>query len=141
MARPTTALSPHTTRNRKRWRERLVWLKAHRATHGRDWEREYRTRNHAKYNARFKAWLMELRHKAFAALGGAVCKQCGFSDVRALQIDHIVGGQGRKDRAQYSTPIFYRHVIEEGSNKFQVLCANCNTIKKIANREFGKEIL
>ena len=66
---------------------------------------------------------------------GSKCMRCGFDDTRALQIDHIAGG-GRKDRASYSSiQEFYKKVIEEKANKYQLLCANCNQIKRLQNME------
>ena len=139
MGRPTEKLSAALLRKRQRWQEHLEWTRQWRKARGRDYEKEYRARNHERYNTRFKGWLSDLRMKAFEALGGPVCKQCGFMDTRALQFDHVEGGNGRADRARFTTPSFYRHIIEKGTEKFQVLCANCNTIKRIVNREFGKE--
>jgi len=85
--------------------------------------------SHASLNVR--RW----RAAAFVELGDR-CTHCGFADVRALQIDHINGG-GRKDRAQHkSSPRkFYKDVIKEGKRKFQLLCANCNQIKRVEEGE------
>jgi hypothetical protein len=62
----------------------------------------------------------------------------GARDIRALTIDHINGG-GNKHRKQVGTNgglAFYywlkRNNYPEG---FQVLCCNCQAIKRIANRE------
>lgn len=72
-------------------------------------------------------------------LGGA-CKKCGYDiDIRALQIDHIYG-DGYIDRRKNSNK-FYRETWEAvvgGSDRFQVLCANCNFIKRSENREYKK---
>jgi len=76
---------------------------------------------------------------AFKVLGGPVCVRCGFADIRALQFDHIVGGSGRKERKKYNGRMgsFYKYVAETGKFKFQVLCANCNTIKRHVEKEWG----
>lgn|SRR5574340_69787 len=61
---------------------------------------------------------------------GHKCARCGFSDDRALQIDHI-NGNGRKDRGKCRSPHkFYEKVLVVGSAEYQILCANCNTIKR-----------
>lgn len=70
---------------------------------------------------------------------GSKCVKCGFEDSRALQIDHIFGG-GTKERKEYKNGItqFYKKVIEsvlKKENKYQLLCANCNWIKRDENRE------
>ena len=67
---------------------------------------------------------------------GNRCKKCGFANALALQIDHINGG-GRKDRARYKNDPsnFYRAVLKDKKNKYQLLCANCNQIKRSINKE------
>ena len=76
------------------------------------------------------------RDRVFALLGDK-CVVCGFADKRALQIDHI-HGSGRIDRGTDSPSKYYDRVVSEGSAKFQILCANCNVIKKIENREHAR---
>lgn len=67
---------------------------------------------------------------------GGKCCVCGFSDFRALQIDHIAGFGGRDRR---SITRCYCNVVQESflnkENKYQLLCANCNWIKKWENNE------
>lgn len=73
------------------------------------------------------------RIKAIKKMGGK-CVRCGFSDYRALQIDHINGGGGKeRNRAQ----IIISHIAKgiEPKGVYQLFCANCNVIKKIENRE------
>jgi len=67
---------------------------------------------------------------------GEKCVKCGFSDVRALQIDHINGG-GHKESTE-RTRNKYIIIIESilaKENKYQLLCANCNWIKRVENNE------
>ncbi len=69
---------------------------------------------------------------------GDKCVRCGFSDPRALQIDHINGG-GRNERTKLGG-IYYKKVLESIINKegkYQLLCANCNFIKRYENNENG----
>lgn len=79
----------------------------------------------------------ELRINAIKVLGGK-CIKCGFNDWRALQIDHIHGG-GCEERRHVNTRTIYKFVIEkpkeEWINIYQLLCANCNQIKKREKRE------
>lgn len=78
-----------------------------------------------------------IRSATLALLGGK-CVQCGFSDVRALQIDHINGG-GNKDRRSSGGPSTYYGIVQKsfsnGDGKYQLLCANCNMIKRFVNKE------
>lgn len=86
--------------------------------------------------AQFKEW----RHKVMAALGGQ-CVQCKFTDERALQIDHV-HGSGQEDRRKRGFGsgynwTFYRQILSEPDFKenYQLLCANCNWIKRSENKE------
>jgi len=68
---------------------------------------------------------------------GATCTKCGFMDRRALQLDHIKGG-GHVERKKFSTIrryINYIKNIEDTKTKLQLLCANCNWIKRYENNE------
>jgi len=77
------------------------------------------------------------RQKALVYLSGdpPECRRCGFSDIRALQIDHI-NNDGFRERKNNKSKIrnstfVLRLPREEALNKYQVLCANCNRIKYI----------
>ena len=72
----------------------------------------------------------------FEAMGGK-CTKCGFDDHRALCIDHIKG-DGKTHRYGSGTRItganLYRMLLaspEEIEGRFQLLCCNCNQIKKL----------
>jgi len=70
--------------------------------------------------------------------GEPVCTRCGFSDIRALSIDHILGG-GSYHRRLYSKTgkQFYRFLKKEGyPNGYQVLCMNCQFIKRHEKEEW-----
>jgi len=72
---------------------------------------------------------------------GNKCQKCGFNDERALQFDHINGG-GVKEKKSMTTN-YYKHIINSILNKekkFQLLCANCNWIKRFENKEHRKII-
>jgi predicted HNH restriction endonuclease len=78
-----------------------------------------------------------LRAKALEVFG-SVCGSCGFSDVRALQIDHVNGGGGAERAVIKSRHSFYNKVIAD-STGYQLLCANCNWIKRAENKEYRWE--
>ena len=81
--------------------------------------------------------LQLLRKNAINLLGTKCCK-CGFQDARALHIDHIHGG-GCLEQKRFGTGAAYlKNVCQsvmDNENKYQLLCANCNWIKKIENKE------
>ena len=88
--------------------------------------------------ARVKRHLDRRRDEAIAFLGG-VCLRCGFSDPRALQIDHINsdGGEERR-RFKHSRSKLFREVLA-GKPHYQLLCANCNQIKKHEKSEWHRK--
>lgn len=69
---------------------------------------------------------------------GKICVRCGFDDNRALQIDHIHGG-GSKHIKSTSWFIRYKQVLNDPSD-FQLLCANCNWIKRAENKEVRERL-
>lgn len=81
---------------------------------------------------RTREYNQKRRTLARAALGG-VCVWCGFDDWRALQIDHIHGQTGKK-REPWTTAV--SRILAGDTDPYQLLCANCNTIKKYENNEF-----
>jgi hypothetical protein len=74
----------------------------------------------------------QLRAAIFALLGD-ICVQCGFADKRALQIDHKHGG-GCKERKRIGDYKVLKRVLEH-PEEYQILCANCNWIKRAVNGE------
>ena len=60
------------------------------------------------------------------------CPFCGFTDNRALNIDHIIPGNGLKERTEkvwrYLKDL-NRMSIEILNKDYQCLCANCHAIK------------
>ncbi len=67
-----------------------------------------------------------------------VCAHCGFEDVRALSLDHINGGgEKAKREAGVSGLRWYRWLIKNNfPPDIQVLCMNCQFIKRYTNNEF-----
>jgi hypothetical protein len=78
-------------------------------------------------------------HSEIIRLMGGSCARCGYSDVRALQIDHINGGGSKELRTlgQWKTYQKVYYMVLDGSAKreYQILCANCNWIKRHENKE------
>lgn len=63
---------------------------------------------------------------AIKAMGGK-CVRCGFADARALQFDHVEAcGKARKG----TLDICYDVLHGEAGGWIQLLCANCNWIKR-----------
>lgn len=61
------------------------------------------------------------------------CALCGFNNLEALQIDHK-NDDGALDRMRFNSHNglvkYYTRNPEEARQKLQVLCANCNWMKR-----------
>jgi len=77
-----------------------------------------------------------IRRLALAALGGR-CQRCGFDDWRALQIDHVEGAGTEERKRQSSGRTIAFEVVKGRREGLQVLCANCNWIKRYERGETG----
>jgi len=112
------------------------------------YQRQWREKNLEKYKS-YNSYIyskdyskqarIEKRNFILKSMGNK-CIKCGFTDVRALQIDHINGG-GTKEKQEIGEGVpFYNYLIELiklniWQKGYQILCANCNSIKKYDNRE------
>lgn len=113
----------------------------------REYSRKYRKdhkkwkyESNKKYVPNQREYLRKVRLMAINSLGGK-CVRCGFSDIRALQIDHIKGSGSRERKERNYKGNFHMHVIKSflnNENKYQLLCANCNWIKRHENNETKK---
>ena len=94
-------------------------------------------KDHKHTRLRSKQNLERLRESLFVIMGHE-CVQCGFSDKRALQFDHIDGGgnqEVKKFKSNTTMLRYYRDRPAEMKDHFQILCANCNRIKAITHNE------
>ena len=61
------------------------------------------------------------------------------NDLRILQVDHIHGGGTKERKFNHGSNIqYYLNIlrkIKAGSKDYQLLCPNCNLLKKILNKE------
>lgn len=90
-----------------------------------------------------QALLQKYKFMVHTCLGG-ICVRCGFDDIRALQVDHINGGGNRHKRERREARKrgevvreYYRTLLDDKdlTTKYQLLCANCNAIKRVENDE------
>jgi hypothetical protein len=109
------------------------------------YQTDYYQKNKAAYVAHARNWALnnptkrkeivrtyrrKLREAVLEVLGGK-CVRCGFSDHRALQVDHVNSDGFSDTRCRKDRYTFYKHIVQEGhaSGRYQLLCANCNWIK------------
>ena len=77
----------------------------------------------------------ERKREIVERLGGQ-CVECGFSDFRALTIDHKEGS-GNAERKAYGwkyLKILFRLSPDALRAKYQCLCSNCNAIKEFERK-------
>jgi len=72
----------------------------------------------------------------FYSGGELKCKDCGISDIRVLCLDHINGdGYIHRKIVGGSVNVYVDLIARNFPEGFQVLCQNCNLIKKAENNE------
>lgn len=115
-------------------------------TYASKYQKEWRRKNRASWKESHKKTRRKLRLEVLAFFGGKCCR-CGFSDWRALQIDHI-NGCGNDDKllrvkigggVMHKVRRFIYERPEEAKAKYQCLCANCNWIKRFENDEHSRK--
>lgn len=101
-------------------------------------KREYYAKAKAIYQEHWREHRINAR-KAILERMGNKCIKCGFSDPRALNIDHI-NNDGHLCRNRSGKASFYRQLLRlpdiELFTKYQLLCANCNQIKRCEHEKW-----
>ena len=105
---------------------------------------EYWKKNKKSMLLQRKGYRKKRRKKVLTFFGGK-CAHCGYKDWRALQIDHINGGGCREKKRMGGESIFYTYIYNlilsdprRVKAKYQLLCSNCNWIKRYENDENAK---
>lgn len=101
------------------------------------------TRNNPKYR---QEWRRKIRAQALAFLGDSCssteCKwenadgSVGCRDLRCLQIDHVNGGGRQEFLTLGGGDRLYQKVVSSKGIGYQLLCANCNWIKRHLKQEW-----
>lgn len=95
----------------------------------------------SRARARLREKRAGIREEIINLMGGK-CSSCGFDDHRALQIDHV-NSDGKDHRKIFANRAFayYKDIRDSfvsGDGRFQLLCANCNWIKRHELEEHTK---
>jgi len=102
---------------------------------------KYRIKENREYRSNYKRKKrVELRLLLLKILGSK-CVKCELSDPRVLQIDHVKGKgtEARRSRSYSSRKLLKD--IKSFPEKYQLLCANHNWIKRYENFEVRKSKL
>lgn len=106
-----------------------------------DNRKAYRDKNRTRMRQRDRIYKVKKRKELFNIMGNK-CVKCGFSDWRALQIDHI-HGTNPKDKEYHGGIGFIFRLLklnrDELHRNYQLLCANCNWIKRYENKEIPRK--
>ena len=90
----------------------------------------------ARTNARNSRLKKKLALMNFLCNGNICCQKCSFKDIRVLQFDHIKDDGYKRRKAPKNNSLemweYYKNP-EKALGVFQILCANCNWIKKAEN--------
>ena len=127
-----------------------IWARVHsknpdyfRTFDAKEYRRNYYRQPEVK--SRVSKKVQELRGTLLEVLGGK-CNHCGFTDSRALQFDHIHGdgSKSRKESGNHrNRESYYRMLLQNPEytlSNIQILCANCNWIKRFDNNEINQNL-
>lgn len=117
----------------------LTYLQQYRLKQRREKQIDYNKRYYvgAKcwINFRRRITFQRAREELFHVLNQHCCRMCGYHDKRALQFDHINGGGTHEHKHVFLNKRvqFYMYYVlnpELAKKTLQVLCANCNILRK-----------
>lgn len=94
------------------------------------------------FNEYYKKYSLKIKARCFAMFGSR-CAKRGFADIRALEIDHINGdGAIERKNTRRAGHIMYRAIAlgQRTTEDLQLLCCNCNKIKRIENNEHKSKL-
>ena len=112
--------------------------------HKENWPiRTYTVPQYAKKLSKQRSHYNHIKFELMEFLSGnpPQCIKCGFRDMRVLQFDHI-NGTGAKNKKKFKGQktemlYLYYHPLE-AKKTIQVLCANCNWIKRYEKLEYNR---
>jgi len=108
-------------------------------------QRKWKKENPEKFKNSLRKHAEKMKKAAYEKLGNR-CNNpgCGWinydgsrgcEDPRCLQIDHVNGGGNIERKKGVRTIGTYRHVLMDKKGLYQLLCANCNWIKRVSLKE------
>lgn len=101
------------------------------------WNNYTYERNKNNKRTRNPKWRRKFIVVAHYSMGEMCCRRCRNPDIRVLCVDHI-NGNGAEHRKEIKSYDLYGWLIKNDFPEgFQILCFNCNQLKRLENQEFG----
>lgn len=100
----------------------------------------YQKANLGKVRVSHRKWYFERKMKVLKLLGNECANPYNLphpdwcNDWRCLQIDHVNGG-GNKQRKKIGSTICFLSYVLKHPEEFQLLCSNCNWLKRYVKGE------
>lgn len=106
----------------------------------RGYMKNFRENHREEYNKYSREYCAKKRKEILTFFGNK-CIECGYEGL-ALQIDHV-NGHGTQERKKLGreTIKYYLYIIKQiklGSKDYQLLCANCNFIKRLTKENSNR---
>lgn len=106
---------------------------------------EWRRSEHGRklHRERMREHRIKLKEEVFRHYcdGELKCARCCFSDIRALSIDHVNGnGNEHRKELKHANKMYSWLKKNDYPSGFQVLCMNCQFIKRFENKETSPRI-
>lgn len=111
--------------------------------------KEYRKKNKEIMKLSDKRCKRNIKLDLYKILGGSRCQcksknclhneRCKIDDERVSQVDHINGGgyqELKRFNTHYTMWNWYRKHPKLAKKRLQILCANCNWVKRMNRREY-----
>ena len=92
--------------------------------------RRYRAADPEKYRLQSRAAKKRLKDKVFDKYGRQ-CVSCGFMDIRALTLDHVMNNGAQERKSLGERGVYYRALEDCHTKEYQCLCMNCQFIKRV----------
>jgi hypothetical protein len=116
-------------KERARYRKWYEANKEHARKMKRERMREYRAANQEHYRKVSNKSTKKLKDSVFTMYGNK-CAICGFTDRRALTLDHVLNN-GAQERQELGERGVYRRAIEKyRPHEYRILCMNCQFIER-----------
>ena len=91
--------------------------------------RQYRSERPRHYAEQSRLSKRRLRIKVLDAFG-RICVLCGFSDERALTLDHRLNNGAQERKALGERGVYRRALEPENQGEYRMICMNCQFIER-----------